>query len=295
MGVIYRAFDRVLRRPVAIKMRQVRPGRGDDPVMRGQFVREARVAGRLFHPNVIPVFDLGTDQLGQLYYTMRLVEGMNLERCLDALSSGVATRFTEFPLRRLVEAFVGVCRGVDYAHESRILHLDLKPQNVLVSGFSEVFVIDWGLAREEGSGEPDDLPHIYSAPGREETGSETRVAGRVIGTPAYMAPEQSLGDPSRLTPATDVYALGGILHFILGGVPPNVNGATPTRTAPPLRPGIVPRGLQLPQEHREAVRELIKICLRALEIHPANRYPDADGMVADLTDWLQRTRGVIAQ
>lgn len=292
MGVIHRAYDRVLRRPVAIKMRKQRLGGGDDLALRGQFLREARVGGRLLHPNVIPVFDLGVNQVGQIYYTMRLVDGVSLKACLDALSSGVATKFIDFPLCRVVEAFVGICRGVDYAHDNRILHLDLKPQNVLVSGFSEVFVIDWGLAREEGAEDEDNVPHIYQGAVQAESDAGTQVGGGGIGTPEYMAPEQRTGDPARYSPATDVYALGGILRFILCGEPPNVGGAG-VHPNPPLRPGIVPKGRQLPKEHRVAVAELSAVCLRALESAPSNRYADVDEMIAELTHWLVRSRTIL--
>lgn len=146
MGRIYRAYDRILRREVAVKMMRESHG-PETAAIRGQFLKEARVGGRLLHPHILAVFDLGVSRSRQIYYTMRLVDGASLQHCLDSLDKGVATKFVSYPLRKIVEALVRACHGVDYAHQNGVIHLDLKPQNILVSGFNEVFVIDWGLAR----------------------------------------------------------------------------------------------------------------------------------------------------
>jgi hypothetical protein len=142
MGEIFRAYDRILRREVAIKMMRESQGSAA-PAIRGQFLKEARVGGRLLHPHILAVFDLGVNRSGQIYYTIRLVDGASLQHCLNSLDKGVATKFISYPLRKIVEALVRACQGVDYAHQNGVIHLDLKPQNILVSGFNEVFVIDW--------------------------------------------------------------------------------------------------------------------------------------------------------
>jgi serine/threonine protein kinase len=143
MGQIHRAYDQILRREVAIKLMHERDGgSSDSAAIRGQFLKEARVGGRLLHPNILAVFDLGVNRAGRMYYTMRLVDGASLQNCLDAVDKGVVTKLVSYPLRRIVEQFVGACQGVDYAHQQGVLHLDLKPLNILVSGFNEVFVID---------------------------------------------------------------------------------------------------------------------------------------------------------
>src|SRR5262249_23559860 len=131
------------------------------PAGRGQFLKEARIAGRLLHPNVLPVFDVGVNRRQELYYTMRLVRGASLRRSLDAVGTGCATNLVSFPLDKVVRAFQRACQGVDYAHLNNVLHLDLKPDNILVSGFDEVFVIDWGLARADEEDDTERLVDLY--------------------------------------------------------------------------------------------------------------------------------------
>lgn len=299
MGCVYEAFDRILRRQVAVKM--VRP---DHPhatatAVRGQFLKEARVSGRLLHPHILSVFDLGVSRDGRLYYTMRLVQGASLDNCLKALSTAVDTNMVRYPLRKLVAAFAGVCRGIDYAHQFSILHLDLKPANILMSGFQEVFVIDWGLARVDDVDDTDQLIDLYRHVSKkpDQTGDMLTHAGvqnRLVGTPGYMAPEQAAGDAKSFGPTTDVFGLGGLLYFILYGMPPN-RGITPddmirashvAKARSRLRHGILPRGQRVPIDHQDAVSALEEIALKALQIDPALRYRSADELVVELEEWL---------
>lgn len=295
MGSVLRASDRILRRQVAIKMMRSGLEEHADDAIRGQFLKEARVGGRLLHPNILPVFDLGVNQQHQIYYSMRLVDGVNLRSCLADLSSGVATRFIDFPFRRLIDTICGICQGVDFAHQNRILHLDLKPNNVLVSGFSEVFVIDRGLARVDDEDDTERLLDLYrGATGSSElTATGVGANGRVVGTPAYMSPEQARGLIASYCPATDVYGLGGILYFILYSLPPNGTGSTLQMVAEstlpksrrPLRTGIIPRGRRIPKSHVDGIAALEDICLKALSPEPKDRYPDADAMLVELNEW----------
>lgn len=140
MGEILDAFDQILLRPVAIKRMLRGGGKNSAPAVRGQFLKEAWIGGRLLHPNVLSVFDVGVDRDSRIYYTMRLVDGASLQESLGALQTGIATQLVRYPLRRIVRSFLGACHGIDFAHQNRILHLDLKPHNILMSGFEEVFV-----------------------------------------------------------------------------------------------------------------------------------------------------------
>lgn len=293
MGCVYRAYDHILRREVAVKVML----RGEAPAARGQFLKEARVGGRLLHPHVLSVFDLGVNRAGQLYYTMRLVDGASLQRCLAALDTGVSTKLVTYPLRKLVGAFLGVCRGIDFAHQNRVLHLDLKPANVLMSGFEEVFVIDWGLARVDDVDDTDQLLDLYRPTSADLAAArfdQTGPAGPAIGTPAYMAPEQAGGHTGLFGPPTDVYGLGGILHYILYGTPPNrgssltsVLVATETAKArSPLRRGILPRGRRIEPGVRDAVAALEGIALKALDPDRARRHQTAEELVVELDEWL---------
>jgi serine/threonine-protein kinase len=304
MGEVHHGYDRILQREVAIKMRRAGSA-GESAALRGQFLKEARVGGRLLHPNILPVFDLGVNRAQQIFYTMRLVNGQSLQHTLDALDKGVSTRLIAYPLPEIVRAFVGACEGMDYAHQNGVLHLDLKPHNVLVSGFREVFVIDWGLARVDEVNDAEQLIDLYRERASQgNTGSNTNVhGGRAIGTPDYMAPEQVAGAYDDYSAATDVFALGGILYFILYGVAPNrrlgVGGcvsatfeaAFEPKTRRKLRQGILPRGQRISKEVQEAVEALEAICLKALEVEQKDRYSDVEQLIVELNEWLTGEAG----
>jgi eukaryotic-like serine/threonine-protein kinase len=298
MGKVFRGYDRILRRDVAIKMMNATASQ--TAAVRGQFLKEARVGGRLLHPNILAVFDLGVNRNGRIYYTMRLVDGASLQNGLDAVDQAVATKLIVYPLRRIVEAFVSVCNGVDYAHEHQVIHLDLKPQNVLVSHFKEVFVIDWGLARVDDKDDTEQLVDLYRDRSNEDNTASTLAGGaRVVGTPGYMAPEQVQGDVSAFDRTSDVYGLGGILHFILYGEPPNRGLTSDARMAASaeqkqrrkLRQGILPWGQRVRKETYGVLEALETICLKALEPRQQDRYPTAESLVIDLNEWLAATPG----
>jgi eukaryotic-like serine/threonine-protein kinase len=300
MGEILRAYDRILRREVAIKMMRESQGSAA-PAIRGQFLKEARVGGRLLHPHILAVFDLGVNRSGQIYYTIRLVDGASLQHCLDSLDKGVATKFISYPLRKIVEALVRACQGVDYAHQNGVIHLDLKPQNILVSGFNEVFVIDWGLARVDEVDDSEQLVDLYRDRSNiHNTASNTGVfGGRVVGTPGYMAPEQATGDYRSFDAKTDVFGLGGILYFVLYGSAPNqgkviaeiLAASSAPKKKGKLRQGILPRGQRVSREVQSAIEALEGICLKALEPDKKDRYADADKMLVELNEWLSNTPG----
>jgi serine/threonine-protein kinase len=298
MGRVFRAHDHILRREVAIKMMHGGLGSGSH-ALRGQFLKEARVGGRLLHPNILAVFDLGVNHSGAIYYTMRLVEGDSLQRSLDSLDSAVGTRLVSFPLRKIIETVVKACHGVDYAHQNKVIHLDLKPQNILVSGFSEVFVIDWGLARVDFVDDREELIDLYRSI-NQDTGSATGAfGGVVVGTPAYMAPEQAQGDHSSFDASTDVFGLGGILYFVLYGKAPNqgrsnqeiMASSTRPKQRGKLRQGILPRGQRVRKEVQQAIDSLQAICLKALEPDKNKRYADAEQLIVELNEWLTNTPG----
>ncbi len=247
MGVVYRARDTLLDRDVALKML---PGRSPELVRR--LDREARILARLEHPGIVAVHDVGATADGRLYYVMQLVRGERLDVH--------AERITALPeLLRLVER---IGETVAYANAHGIVHRDLKPENVMVGAFGEVLVLDWGVAKVLlGGGAADGFGADGCAADGTGGGPRAPVAagitadGTVIGTPGFMAPEQALGQSSRVDERTDVFGLGALLAALLAG-----------------RSG-VPR----------AVRA---ICRRAMAHEPAERYPGADALVADLRRWL---------
>lgn len=183
MGVVYLAEDTVLERKVAIKVFHL-----DDasPEIADRMRHEARTLARLEHPNIVPVYDFGELPCGRLYYSMKYVEGSRLDRQLDQ------------SLPRKLRLFESICEAAAYAHARGIVHRDLKPANIMIGSFGEVLVMDWGLAQ---------LHH------------DTAAAGRVVGTPHYMAPEQARGD-ANIDARADIYSLGRILEFLCAAQTP---------------------------------------------------------------------------
>lgn len=203
MGAVYAAYDPLFGREVAVKV--MHPGQDA-----GRFVIEARVTARLPHPGIPPVYALGTLPDGRPFLAMKLIQGRTLA---DELQSA---RPTDLP--RLIGVFEQICQTVGFAHSQNVIHRDLKPANVMVGRFGEVQVMDWGLAKGSVAGASD--TEIAVPPGATRREVCETIAGRVAGSPAYMAPEQARAEP--VDSRADVFALGGILATILTGRPPFV-------------------------------------------------------------------------
>jgi tetratricopeptide (TPR) repeat protein len=217
MGEVWRACDPALGRDLAVKVMKSR-FRGHRPSEQ-RFIREARVAGSLQHPGIAPVHNLGRMTDGCLFFTMKLVRGRTFAEILDA-SAGKPEG-----LPTLLVVFEKTCQAVAYAHSKQVIHRDLKPANVMVGKFGEVQVMDWGLAKllagEDTSGDEadDGSATVIRTESADGPGAETLI-GDVIGTPAYMPPEQACGSVDQVDERSDVFALGAILLEILTGKPP---------------------------------------------------------------------------
>lgn len=212
MGIVYRAVDSQLNRTVAIKV--MRPV-GSGPAAIRRFSAEAQIAASLQHPGVPPIYDAGILPDGRPFLAMKLVEGQTLGSLLSARTEQSDDR------ARLIDAFASLCQVIAYAHSREVVHRDLKPDNVMVGEFGQVQVMDWGLAKalvdRDSESAESDQPAKYSPSSKSSpTSRETRF-GEVMGTPAYMPPEQLVGKRSK---QTDVFALGAILCEILTGHPP---------------------------------------------------------------------------
>jgi serine/threonine protein kinase len=214
MGEVALVFDRQIGRDVALK--QLRPEARRDDVARARFAREARIQGQLEHPAVVPVYDLGGADDGSLYFTMKRVRGTSLGDILSALASGDAAVAKRFTRRRILTAFAQICLTAHYAHERGVVHRDIKPDNIMLGDYGEVYLLDWGLARIEAAPQDDPTDPAMAAGISAADGGRTR-AGQVLGTLGYMAPEQARGEHATLDARADVYALGAILFEILTG------------------------------------------------------------------------------
>jgi Flp pilus assembly protein TadD len=282
LGEVHVAEDIELGRRVALKC--IRPGRSDDPESRRRFLREAEITARLEHPGVVPVYGLVWDAQGRPRYAMRFVDGESLRDAIRAFHA--AERSDRDPgerriaLRGLLSRFVAVCQTVAYAHSRGIVHRDLKPANVMLGRYGETLVVDWGLAKEVGSGPPtvgsEDTARggAPDLPAADDTGGTE--PGAVVGTPAYMSPEQAAGRHDEVGPASDVYLLGGTLYSILTGRAPFDGGAGANRgeAVPPRR------------VNRSVPAALEAVCLRAMAEHPQDRYASASELGAEVERWL---------
>ena len=245
MGIIYRGHDPDLGRDLAIKV--LKPEWADQPDIAAMFLGEARICGRLQHPGIVPIHEVGTMGDGSPFIAMKLVEGQTFARLLAERGRSA------HELQRVLRVFEVVCQTLAYAHSRGVVHRDLKPANIMVGPFSEVQVMDWGLACEVGP-----MPADVESPS-------------VMGTPAYMAPEQARGVAAPDVRA-DVFALGAILCEILTGAPPFAGGdggtfgrASQGETQPALD-----------RLHAEGIDpDLVALACRCLSIDPSHRPGDA--------------------
>ena len=207
MGVVLHGRDAELGRDVAFKV--LLETHKDNPALRRRFIEEARIAGQLQHPGVAPVYEMGQTADRRPCFTMKLVKGRTLADLLAERPD------PKHDLPRFLKVFEQVCQTVAYAHSRGVIHRDLKPANVMVGDFGEVLVMDWGLAKVLKPGAAEAQPATAAAP---DPDGGTH-AGTVMGTPAYMAPEQARGETERLDERCDVFGLGAILCEILTGKP----------------------------------------------------------------------------
>lgn len=277
MGTVLRVFDRDLRRTVAMKV--ITERRVDRRAM-ARFVEEAQVTGQLAHPGIVPVHDLGVDDDGRSYYTMPLVDGMSLKAVIELVHGGDP----QWPFPRALGVLLRVCEAVAFAHVKGVVHRDLKPSNVMVGGFGEVYVMDWGLAHvlADVAGMVESVRHRFAA----TTGSPiVTTEGEVLGTPVYMAPEQARGEP--IGRPADVYAIGAMLYHLV------------TRCMPYFDPGTEPtdaaavvarvRGGPPSPVHVLAPQtpvEIAAICERAMARLPQARYASMSELADDLRAYL---------
>jgi serine/threonine-protein kinase len=266
MGEVYEARDLRIDRRVALK--RMRDRDGGESLSR--FMREARIQARLEHPAVVPVYEIGNDEEGRPYFTMRKLVGQTLSyRLADGGS-----------LNRILRAFVDVCYAIEYAHFHGVIHRDLKPSNVMLGRFGEVYVLDWGVARVLADAH-DDAPSVF-AKSDIQTFDETKT-GAMLGTPGYMAPEQLRGLTP--TPAADVYALGAILFEILSREPLHPRGESAVGSTL-----VQPQASPLQRHGGDRVPpELDAICMAALAEDPTAR-PSAHELGEAVQDYLDGDR-----
>ena len=298
-GVVERAFDHNLEREVAVK--RIHSSRKIPAEIRQRFLYEAKITSQLQHPGIVPVHELVVDDGDQnAFYVMKLLEGESLRECifkrhqLDPETGEISRPETPHELFELVapllERFIDICQTIGYAHERLVVHRDLKPANVMTGRFGETVVVDWGLALQlenpnasvtfeatvAGGAEPDSS----SSTKRSTWFSETD--GTIVGTPAYMSPEQARGELTSLTPASDIYALGAILWDIVVGDHPYRGQPAEqilAQVTSATRPDV--RSLQ-----PNTPNPMVAILDKALALRPEDRYATAGDLADDVRLFL---------
>jgi hypothetical protein len=297
LGEVVLAEDQALHRDVALKL--IKGRLAEDPASVQRFLMEAEVTGKLEHPGVVPVLGVGQTRDGRPCYAMRYIRGETLKDAIDrfhgsssqlsTLGAQPETRsekqkadFASLEFRKLLQRFIDVCNTIAYAHSRGILHRDLKPQNIMLGGYGETLVVDWGLAK------PFDRDEIARASGEEtlepkygKSGDQTQL-GEACGTPAYMSPEQAAGLWGIVGPASDIFSLGATLYYLLTG-----QAAMPDQSREEVL-FKAQRGEFLPprQVKKDLPRPLEAICLKAMAFDRSRRYATAQDLASDIENWL---------
>jgi serine/threonine protein kinase/predicted nucleic acid-binding Zn-ribbon protein len=310
MGEILDAKDVNIRRNVAMKVMIEADDASRQQIVR--FIEEAQITGQLEHPSIVPVYELGKDSNGEIFYTMKYVKGITLKAIVREIRAGNREIIAGYPLAHLLTIFQKLCDGIAFAHSKGVIHRDLKPENIMAGNYGEVYVMDWGLAKALDAVEDKEGAGIDSV--RKDQGAvEMTRYGDIMGTPGFMSPEQAVGRAGSLDERTDIYALGAILYNILTLVAP-VTGADlhtilektcggeivrPTEYNPTVGLTRFGRASEQPKNLPEWAPEpavaglahcprgmipasLSAVAMKALALDPTNRYQTVKALQADI-------------
>ena len=254
-GLVYSAQQNAIDRDVAIKL--IRPELAGNDGIKKLFLSEAVVTGDLDHPNIVPIYDFGMDQKNRFFYTMKQIKGISWDKVIKEKSES-----------ENVDILLRVCDGMAFAHDKGVIHRDLKPQNIMIGKYGEVFVMDWGIAvSPTGKGKAEAMTE------------KTNVAG----TPVYMAPEMADSKIGKVNHLTDIYLLGGILYQIETGLTPHSSGNLQDCLKKIAKNEIQPT---------KKKSELIDIALKAMATSPQNRYQSVYEFKRSIRDYQSHAESI---
>ncbi len=270
MGAIHRVLERSLNRMVAMKV--LPREKADDARARNRFVAEAQITGQLEHPNVVPVYELGVDDAGTTFFTMKLVEGKTLSASLNEHDVAV----DDEALFAALDVFAKVCDALSFAHSRGVIHRDIKPSNIMTGEHGQVYLMDWGIAIvHDAQLQRAAAPSPSPTPGPHRPGTLTAFAidgpGTVLGTYAYMSPEQARGDAAGMDARTDVFGLGAVLFRMIVGTPPFV-GKNEIDTLALAAECALPDNEALNRSRDRLRATLLQVALRAMRKDKDDRY-----------------------
>lgn len=291
--------DTLIGRQVALKA--LDETRAESAKLRTRFLREARVQAQLEHPAIVPVYTMGRDEHGTEYFTMQRVSGVTLAYVIGGLAHGDPDYAERFPRNKLLTIFRQLCLAVDYAHTRGVIHRDLKPINIMIGNYGEVYILDWGIAKfvggvdendaeaersgafsTGGGSNPENLPVVDR-----DDAEATTAHGQMLGTPGYMAPEQT-ADSHLVNELADIYSLGAILFELLT-LSPLHRGKSPKDRMRSTRKGFT----EAPSERAAGVDvppELDRICLKATAFAPWERFGSARELFEAIDRFLEGER-----
>lgn len=257
MGSVYRVEDPRLARQVAIKVHKLEED-VDDPAVLGRFVREAQTTGRLEHPSIPPVYEMGETENGAPYFALKLLDGITLATLIAKLRDNDEDFHVRYDVNVRYQIATKLCDAISFAHSKGVIHRDIKPDNVMLGNFGEVWLVDWGLAGPSTEETTDTQSRLTSEP-------------TFMGTIAYAAPEQILGS---YTPATDQYSLGATLYELFC-LEPAHPGTTPYELLKAVTSGVPKPAESFFQPRQGRVpREVSLVLAKMLSKEPKDRYSD---------------------
>jgi len=277
---LYTCFDENLRRRVVYKT--LHDHLKNSEIETQRFLREARVTANIAHPNTVPIYELGRDRSGSLFFTMKHVKGRDLRAIIRALRNGDKKTSELFSLSILIDILIQVCHALVHAQQRGVIHRDLKPANILTGEFSETYVIDWGLAKVWGEPELIDLPNSNY-----QSSSSLTPSGRSYGTPLYTTPELIRGD-SMVDGRVDVFCLGSVLFEILTHKQ-LLQGETIDEIKGELLNRPLPKPSQVAPE-KEIPEPLEDICCHSLAIEPRDRFDSVQALSSALQAYQASTK-----